>query len=60
MRNVDMKIEGTKLIITVDISQPGELSSSGKSMVIGTTEGNVSVPDRAEVKVGLNVYTKKV
>ena len=60
MRNVDMKIEGTKLVITVDLSQPGELSSSGKSMVIGTTEGNVSVPDRAEVKIGLNVYTKKV
>jgi hypothetical protein len=55
-----MKIEGTKLVITVDLSQSGELSSSGKSMVIGTTEGNVSVPDRAEVKIGLNVYTKKV
>lgn len=59
MRNVDMKIEGTILTIKVDLSKPGEVSSSGKSLVIGTTEGNVSVPDRAEVKVGLNVYTKK-
>ena len=59
MRNVDMKIEGTKLIITVDLAVPGEMSSSGKSMVIGSTEGNVSVPDKPEVKIGLNVYTKK-
>jgi hypothetical protein len=58
-RNVEMKVEGTKLVITVDLSQPGEVSSSGKSMVIGSTEGNVSVPGKAEVKVGLNVYTKK-
>ena len=54
MRNVDMKIEGTILTIKVDLSKPGEVSSSGKSLVIGTTEGNVSVPDRAEVKIGLN------
>lgn len=59
MRNVEMKVEGSKLIITVDLSVKGEVSSSGKSMVIGSTEGNVSVPEKAEVKVGLNVYTKK-
>jgi len=59
-RNVEMKVvEGSKLVITVDLSKPGELSSSGKSLVIGSTEGNVSVPDKPEVKVGLNVYTKK-
>lgn len=58
-RNVEMKVEGTKLVITVDLAQPGEVSSSGKSLVIGSTEGNISVPDKAEVKVGLNVYTKK-
>jgi hypothetical protein len=58
-RNVEMKVEGTNLVITVDLSQPGQLSSSGKSLVIGSTEGNVSVPGKEEVKVGLNVYTKK-
>ena len=59
MRNVDMKINGTVLTITVDLSVPGEMSSSGKSLVIGSTEGNVAVPDKPEIKVGLNVYTKK-
>lgn len=59
MRNVDMKVSGSILTITVDLSVPGEESSSHKSMVIGSTEGNVSVPDKPEIKVGLNVYTKK-
>ena len=59
MRNVETKVEGTKLIITVDLAAPGEVSSSGKSLVIGSTEGNVSVPGKPEIKIGLNVYTKK-
>jgi hypothetical protein len=59
MRNVETRIEGTKLVITVDLSKPGEASSSGKSLVIGTTEGNISVPEKPEIKIGLNVYTKK-
>ena len=58
-RNVEMKVVDNKLIITVDLSVKGEVSSSGKSLVIGSTEGNISVPDRPEVKIGLNIYTKK-
>lgn len=59
MRNVEMKVTGNILTITVDLSVPGEMSSSGKSLVLGSTEGNVSVPDKPEIKIGLNVYTKK-
>lgn len=59
MRNVETKIEGSKLVITVDLSKPGEVSASGKSLVIGSTEGNISVPEKPEIKIGLNVYTKK-
>jgi len=33
-------------------------SSSGKTIIIASTEGNVSIPERDE-KVGLNVYHKK-
>ena len=33
-------------------------SASGKTVIIASTEGNVSVTDRDE-KVGLNVYRKK-
>jgi hypothetical protein len=56
MRNVEIKVDGDKLTIIVDLSQEFGLSSSGKSITIASTEGNVSVPNREEVKIGLNVY----
>ena len=56
MKNVDMKVQGDKLIITVDLSKSFGLSTSGKSVTIATTAGNVSVPGREEVKVGVNIY----
>jgi hypothetical protein len=59
MRNVSMTVADNKLTIIVDLSVKGEVSSSGKSNVLGSTEGNVSVPGKEEVKIGLNVYTKK-
>jgi hypothetical protein len=58
MKNVEMKIEGNILIIRVDLSKEFGPSSSGKTTIIASTEGNVSVLDREE-KVGLNVYRKK-
>lgn len=59
MQNVQMKLNGTVLEIRVDLAQSGSMSRSGKSMVIGSTEGNVSVPGKPEVKLGLNVYTPR-
>ena len=56
MKNVEMKVDGTKLTIVVDLSQEFGLSSSGKSVTIASTEGNVAVPGFEEVKIGLNVY----
>lgn len=58
MKNVELKLEGDTLIIKVDLTKTYGPSSSGKSIVIGTTEGNQSVPGREDVKIGLNVYTK--
>ncbi len=58
MKNVHMSVEGNILTITVDLSKDFGPSSSGKTIIIASTEGNVSVPDREE-KVGLNVYRKK-
>lgn len=54
--NVDMKVQGNTLIITVDLSQSFGQSTSGKSVIIASTSGNVSVPGRESVKIGLNVY----
>ena len=59
MKNIQMTVEGDKLIITVDLNQEFGLSSSGKSITIASTEGNISVPGREDVKVGLNVYKPK-
>ena len=58
MKNVELKVDGTTLTISVDLSKEFGPSSSGKTTIIATTEGNVSVPGRDE-KIGLNVYKKK-
>ncbi|HZE35959.1 MAG TPA: hypothetical protein VE482_05630 [Candidatus Eisenbacteria bacterium] len=58
MKNVEMSITGNILTITVDLTKEFGPSSSGKTTIIASTEGNVTVPDREE-KVGLNVYRKK-
>jgi hypothetical protein len=58
MRNVEMTVEGTMLTITVDLSKEFGPSASGKTTIIASTEGNVTIPGRDE-KVGLNVYRKK-
>ena len=59
MKNVETKVEHGKLTITVDLTKELGPSSSGKSIIIATTEGNVDVPGAADVKIGLNVYRKK-
>ncbi len=58
MKNVEMRVEGNTLVIRVDLTKDFGPSSSGKTTIIATTEGNVTIPDRDE-KVGLNVYRKK-
>jgi hypothetical protein len=59
MKNVEMTVHGNILTIKVDLSKEYGPSSSGKTIIIASTEGNVSAPDREEVKVGLNVYKKR-
>lgn len=58
MKNIEMKLDGNILTIKVDLSKEYGLSSSGKSVIIASTEGNQSVEGREEVKIGLNIYKK--
>ncbi|MBM4372456.1 MAG: hypothetical protein FJ098_12425 [Deltaproteobacteria bacterium] len=58
MKNVELKVEGSILTITVDLSKDFGPSASGKTMVIATTQGNQPVAG-GDVKVGVNVYRKK-
>jgi hypothetical protein len=59
MKNVEIKLEGNILTIKVDLSKEFGPSSSGKNIIIASTEGNISVPDQEGIKIGLNVYKKK-
>ena len=58
MKNVEMTVEGSMLTIKVDLAKEFGPSASGKTIIIASTEGNVTIPNREE-KVGLNVYRKK-
>ncbi len=58
MKNCEMKLNGNILTITVDISKEFGKSASGKSIIISTTEGNVSIPEKEDIKIGLNIYRK--
>ena len=54
-----MKVEGNILTIKVDLTKELGPSSSGKTIIIASTEGNVAIPEKEEVKIGLNIYKKK-
>jgi len=60
MQNVQIKVDGKGIMtITCDLGMAGELSKSGKSTVIASTQGNQAVGTGKggdTVKVGLNVY----
>jgi protein involved in polysaccharide export with SLBB domain len=58
MKNIEMSVNGDVLTIKVDLSKTFGKSGSGKSTIIASTEGNISVPGKEEIKIGLNVYTK--
>jgi hypothetical protein len=58
MKNCEMKLTGNLLTITVDVSKDFGKSSSGKSVIIASTEGNVSIPEKDDIKIGLNIYKK--
>ena len=58
MKNVDISVSDDILTIKVDLTKNFGPSSSGKTIIIASTEGNYPLPSRNEV-VGLNVYHKK-
>ena len=58
---MNVKIENGKLFIEIDLQEPTP-SSSGKTLVVATTHGNVVtdvVVDGKPVVIGLNAYVKK-
>ena len=63
MSNVAMVVENNVLTLTVDLTKRHGLSKSGKNMNIGTTGGNVALPQMpgvpAGTRVGVNVFCDK-
>jgi hypothetical protein len=59
MKNVEISVEGNILTIKVDLSKEFGPSTSGKTIIIASSEGNQSIPGKEAVKIGLNVYRKK-
>ncbi len=55
MKNAKLTVNGDTLLIEVDLSQNFGASSSGKSIVVASTEGNQPV-GKDNIKIGLNVY----
>ena len=56
-QNIEMTVTAdNKLIITVDLSKSFGLSSSGKSVIVASTNGNIAVVGREDIKAGINIY----
>jgi hypothetical protein len=53
-----MSVKGKVLTVTVDLSKNYGPSTTGKTEILATTEGNVSCPGLEDVngRIGINVY----
>lgn len=59
MKNIELTTTGNILTIKVDLTKTFGPSKSGKTTIIASTEGNIGVPTREEVRIGLNVYKSR-
>ncbi len=59
MKNVQMTVEGNILTIKVDLTKEYGPSSSGKTIIVASTEGSISVDGHENILAGLNVFKKK-
>jgi len=56
IKNVDFKVEGSKAIITVDLTKEFGPSSTGKTIIVATTGGSQQLKEK--ISFGLNVFKK--
>ena len=56
MQNIELDREGDTLVLRIDMTKELGRSKSGKSLLIATTAGNVTVPGPEGAKLGLNLY----
>jgi hypothetical protein len=59
MENVTTTVENDVLIIRVDLTQPGKLSSTGKTKLVATSRGSARLDyGKREISFSLNVMAK--
>lgn len=57
-RGVSYEVNGSKLVLEIDLKEEPLLSSSNKSLVIASSEGNKPIAiDGTICKLGLNFFT---
>ncbi|MDE1766542.1 MAG: hypothetical protein KGI27_09790 [Thaumarchaeota archaeon] len=59
MQNIAFNVKGSILTVTLDLAKEGGQSKSGKSTVVGSTQGNQLVHTTADgkrVMLGVNCY----
>lgn len=65
MQNINVEVvdkaqgNGQELVLTIDLECEGELSQSGKSVVVAKTSGFTPVDGAPEFAINLNVIRKK-
>ncbi|NVM53786.1 MAG: hypothetical protein HWN66_08805 [Candidatus Helarchaeota archaeon] len=58
MQNVEKKLDGNILTLTMDTTKDYGSSASGKSTIVASTRGNKKI-EETEILVGLNLYKRK-
>jgi len=59
MKNIKMQVTGNTLTITIDLTQDFGPSSSGKTTIVASTAGSVSIPGHEAIKIGINAFKGK-
>ena len=60
MTGFTYEIEGDELTIKVDLSNDAGSSKSGKTRIIASSHGNISLDGAdSDIKIGLNIYRSK-
>nr|MDO8113531.1 hypothetical protein [Candidatus Sigynarchaeota archaeon] len=54
-KNASITCDGRVLTIVVDLAREVGLSKAKRSIIVGTTGGNITIPNAAGFKVCLNV-----
>jgi hypothetical protein len=52
---LNLKREGNKLFLEIELDDPGHLAKSGKSLVVFTTSGFVRLPGPENLKLSMNI-----